>query len=116
MKKPGRIVEMLDAMIDNGVRIPVSIKCRVGVDDFDSYEFLHGFVRSSMLARLLVTFCLSYFSLSCKGERPPHLSFSSNPPHPPCPQMLAPWPFPSRKSHHSTSPTFTRLPSRTRLP
>ena len=29
----------------DAVKIPVSIKCRLGVDDLDTYEFIHDFVK-----------------------------------------------------------------------
>ena len=27
------------------VSIPVTIKCRLGVDDLDSYDFVHNFIK-----------------------------------------------------------------------
>jgi tRNA-dihydrouridine synthase A len=44
MKSPSTINTCISAMANN-ITIPCSIKCRLGVDDFDSYQFLHDFVR-----------------------------------------------------------------------
>jgi tRNA-dihydrouridine synthase A len=44
MKTPHTVAEILNEMIKASVRIPVTIKCRTGVDDQDSMEFLHRFV------------------------------------------------------------------------
>ena len=43
MLEPGLVAECLLNM-QNAVDIPVSIKCRLGVDNHESYEFLHNFV------------------------------------------------------------------------
>ncbi|RUP46014.1 hypothetical protein BC936DRAFT_147455 [Jimgerdemannia flammicorona] len=45
MKTPDRVASILDAMHAHGVHIPVTVKCRIGVDDLDSYEYLCHFVR-----------------------------------------------------------------------
>ena len=54
MAEPGRVAECIAAM-RAAVRIPVSIKIRIGIDDRDSYEHLHGFV-SAVAAAGCVTF------------------------------------------------------------
>ena len=43
MLEPDLVAECLAAM-KNSVNIPVSIKCRLGVDDHEEYEFLYNFV------------------------------------------------------------------------
>jgi tRNA-dihydrouridine synthase A len=44
MKTPHAVANILNEMDKASVRIPVTIKCRTGVDDLDSIEFLHNFV------------------------------------------------------------------------
>ncbi len=39
----GVTIECLSNM-QNAVKVPVSIKCRLGVDNHESYEFLHNFI------------------------------------------------------------------------
>ena len=43
MLEPNHVAECLSAMQDNA-SIPVSIKCRLGIDDHEEYEFLYNFV------------------------------------------------------------------------
>lgn len=43
MAEPERVAEAVSAM-KNAVSIPVTIKTRIGIDDQESYEFLHDFV------------------------------------------------------------------------
>ena len=43
MAAPERVAESIAAMSD-AVDVPVTVKTRLGIDDQDSYEFLHGFV------------------------------------------------------------------------
>ena len=43
MKEPQRVADCVDAM-SAAVSIPVTVKCRTGVDDTDSYEHLQHFV------------------------------------------------------------------------
>lgn len=43
MKEPELVRECMLAM-SNRVKIPCSVKCRLGVDEFDSYEFVKDFV------------------------------------------------------------------------
>ena len=43
MAEPERVAECLSAM-SSAVELPVTVKTRLGIDDQDSYEFLHGFV------------------------------------------------------------------------
>ena len=43
MATPGRVAEIVASMSD-AVSVPVTVKTRLGVDDQDSYEFLHRFV------------------------------------------------------------------------
>ena len=43
MLEPNLVAECLSSM-DNSVTIPVSIKCRLGVDNNEDYEFLHNFI------------------------------------------------------------------------
>lgn len=44
MKEPELVAECVAAM-EKVVSVPVTVKCRLGVDDFDSYEFMKDFVR-----------------------------------------------------------------------
>jgi len=46
MKNPPLVAECVDAMKQT-VDIPVTVKCRIGVDDFDSYDFLTDFIGQS---------------------------------------------------------------------
>ena len=43
MAEPQRVADCLRAMMET-VDLPVTVKTRTGIDDLDSYEFLHGFV------------------------------------------------------------------------
>lgn len=43
MLEPGRVAECVSSM-KQSVDIPVSVKCRIGVDDYDSYEALVDFI------------------------------------------------------------------------
>ena len=43
MLEPQRVAECVAAMRE-AVRVPVTVKTRLGVDDHDSYEFAHGFI------------------------------------------------------------------------
>lgn len=46
MKTPSTVVEIIQGMVKIGVTIPITVKCRIGVDNLDSYEYLHDFVRT----------------------------------------------------------------------
>ena len=46
MKEPMHVANCMEAMIE-AVDIPVTIKCRIGIDEQDSYEFLEEFVSLS---------------------------------------------------------------------
>ena len=43
MAEPERVAACLGAMMES-VDVPVTVKTRTGIDDLESYEFLHGFV------------------------------------------------------------------------
>ena len=43
MREPHKVAECLKAM-SKEVKIPCHIKCRIGVDDEDSYDFVKNFV------------------------------------------------------------------------
>ena len=43
MAEPERVAECLEAMME-AAGVPVTVKTRTGIDDLESYEFLHGFV------------------------------------------------------------------------
>lgn len=43
MQKPQLIADCMRAM-QQAVNIPVTVKCRIGVDNEDSYEYLHNFI------------------------------------------------------------------------
>ena len=44
MLEPALVASCVEAM-RGAVRLPVTVKCRIGVDERDDYEFLHEFVR-----------------------------------------------------------------------
>lgn len=44
MKDPTLVAKCVTEM-KSKVNIPVTVKCRIGVDEFDSYEYLHNFVK-----------------------------------------------------------------------
>ena len=44
MKTPEVVIACMNSM-KGAVNIPVTVKCRLGVDEFDSYEFAHKFVK-----------------------------------------------------------------------
>lgn len=46
MEEPELVAECVAAMID-AVNIPVSVKCRIGIDEQDSFEFLDTFITKS---------------------------------------------------------------------
>ena len=43
MKKPDHVADCMEAMAE-AVDIPISVKCRIGIDDLDSFDFLDEFV------------------------------------------------------------------------
>lgn len=43
MKEPAHVADCIGAMI-NAVDIPVTVKCRIGIDEMDDFEFLDAFV------------------------------------------------------------------------
>ncbi|WP_179840080.1 tRNA-dihydrouridine synthase, partial [Burkholderia mallei] len=43
MKTPTLVADCVKAMQDS-VQIPITVKHRIGIDDFDSYEFMRDFV------------------------------------------------------------------------
>ncbi|KAF9900226.1 hypothetical protein EC991_007711 [Linnemannia zychae] len=45
MKTPQTVVDIIQEMIKVGVKIPITVKCRIGVDNLDSYEHLCNFIR-----------------------------------------------------------------------
>lgn len=47
MGEPGLVASCMEAMI-SAVDIPVTIKCRIGIDEQDSYDFLQKFVDKSV--------------------------------------------------------------------
>ena len=44
MKKPDHVAECVEAMLEASGDIPVTVKCRIGVDDQDDFAFLDEFV------------------------------------------------------------------------
>ena len=47
MKEPKLVAECIEAM-QEVTNLPVTVKCRIGVDDNDDYKFLHHFTESIM--------------------------------------------------------------------
>ncbi|KAF9160266.1 hypothetical protein DFQ26_005722 [Actinomortierella ambigua] len=45
MKNPQSVVDIIDEMVKVGVTIPITVKCRIGVDNLDSYEYLYDFIK-----------------------------------------------------------------------
>ncbi|KAF9429947.1 hypothetical protein BGZ94_008903 [Podila epigama] len=45
MKTPSSVVAIIDEMVKVGVTIPITVKCRIGVDNLDSYEYLYDFIK-----------------------------------------------------------------------
>lgn len=43
MKNPEGVADCMRALAEN-VDVPVTVKCRIGVDDLDTYDFVHKFV------------------------------------------------------------------------
>lgn len=68
MKAPDLVADCFEAM-QSAIDIPVTIKCRIGVDELDSEEFLHHFVESSA-ARGCKTFILHARKAWLKGLSP----------------------------------------------
>lgn len=44
MLEPDLVAECIEKM-SNSVEIPVTVKCRLGIDDYDNYEFLANFIK-----------------------------------------------------------------------
>eukprot|EP00826_Nyctotherus_ovalis_P011845 TRINITY_DN13083_c0_g1_i4.p1 TRINITY_DN13083_c0_g1~~TRINITY_DN13083_c0_g1_i4.p1 ORF type:complete len:109 (+),score=24.98 TRINITY_DN13083_c0_g1_i4:458-784(+) len=44
MKDPSRVAEVVEEMVKASGGVPVTVKCRLGVDDNDSYEELNEFI------------------------------------------------------------------------
>ncbi|KAG0056507.1 hypothetical protein BGZ83_004765 [Gryganskiella cystojenkinii] len=45
MKTPSTVVDIIQEMVRLGVTIPITVKCRIGVDNLDSYEYLYDFIK-----------------------------------------------------------------------
>ncbi|KAF9189267.1 hypothetical protein BGZ49_003841 [Haplosporangium sp. Z 27] len=45
MKTPNTVVDIIQEMRKSGVTIPITVKCRIGVDNLDSYEYLYDFIK-----------------------------------------------------------------------
>ncbi|KAG2196199.1 hypothetical protein INT47_004725 [Mucor saturninus] len=48
MRTPDLVADMLSAMVQHHVTIPVTVKCRTGVDHQDNFDFLQGYVQTLM--------------------------------------------------------------------
>jgi tRNA-dihydrouridine synthase len=44
MKEPFTVIKILNSLYDSGVKIPITLKIRIGVDDLDAPGFLENFV------------------------------------------------------------------------
>jgi len=49
MAEPALVADCIHAM-DESTRLPVTVKCRIGIDELDSYEHLHHFVSTLVAA------------------------------------------------------------------
>ena len=56
MKEPNTVAACVAAMRREST-LPITVKCRIGVDDFDSYEFLTEFHTHYFCCRLLNFYC-----------------------------------------------------------
>ena len=61
MLESEHVMKCLESM-QSAVDIPVSIKCRLGVDKEDSYEFLYNFV-IFIIFNMLCIYCLLFIYL-----------------------------------------------------
>ena len=72
MKRPQEVARMVETMRASAA-IPVTVKCRIGVDEFDDYEFLESFTKSLFDAgveRVIVHARMAYLKgLSPKENR-----------------------------------------------
>ncbi len=68
MKEPQRVADCVAAMVE-AVDIPVTVKCRIGVDDHEGFEFLDHFI-STVAAAGCRTFILHARKAWLKGLSP----------------------------------------------
>lgn len=68
MKDPRRVADCVAAMVD-AVDIPVTVKCRIGVDDFEGFDFLDNFI-TTVAAAGCRTFILHARKAWLKGLSP----------------------------------------------
>ncbi len=68
MKEPDHVATCVEAMV-KAVKIPVTVKCRIGIDDQDSFEFLDAFV-SKIVDKGCTTFILHARKAWLKGLSP----------------------------------------------
>ncbi len=68
MKEPTLVAECYQALKENS-ELPITVKCRIGVDDFDSFEFLQKFV-SELVAVGCDTFIIHARIAILKGLSP----------------------------------------------
>lgn len=69
MKEPELVAECLKA-IATSVKIPVTVKCRLGIDDEESYEFINNFVRIVNQNGLITHFVVHARNAILKGLNP----------------------------------------------
>ena len=69
MKEPELVIECIKAM-EQSVNVPITIKCRLGVDDLDSYEFLHDFIKKISESTKTTHFIIHARKAYLKGLNP----------------------------------------------
>lgn len=69
MKEPELVAECL-RKIAEAIKIPVSVKCRLGIDDEESYEFIHNFVKIVNQNGLITHFVVHARNAILKGLNP----------------------------------------------
>ncbi len=69
MKEPDLVAECIMAM-EKSVNIPITVKCRTGVDDRDDYEFLKKFIETISAQTKTTHFIIHARKAYLKGLNP----------------------------------------------
>ncbi|KAG9291597.1 hypothetical protein G9A89_022016 [Geosiphon pyriformis] len=73
MKTPDQVARIVTAMTEaqeTPMRFPVTVKCRIGVDQMESYEFLHQFISKVSQTGVVTHFILHARKCLLKGLNP----------------------------------------------